>query len=74
MSMTFVNKSHQNDANEYSTCHDHQVEAFLMNPSFTSKGGFRISINGVRIYQVITITTSSLPKIVKIVSTHRGIN
>jgi len=28
-----------------------QVEAFLMNPSFTSKGGFRISINGVRIYQ-----------------------
>lgn len=30
----------------------HQVEAFLMHPSFTSKGGFRISINGVRIYQV----------------------
>ena len=37
----------------FTTDHNHhQVEAFLMNPSFTSKGGFRISINGVRIYQV----------------------
>ena len=31
---------------------DPQVEAFLMNPTFTSKGGFRIIINGVTIYQV----------------------
>ena len=30
-----------------------QVEAFLMNPTFSSKGGFRIIINGVTIYQVI---------------------
>ena len=29
-----------------------QVEAFLMNPTFSSKGGFRIIINGVTIYQV----------------------
>ena len=29
-----------------------QVEAFLMNPTFTSKGGFRIIINGVTIYKV----------------------
>lgn len=29
----------------------HQVEAFLMNPTFSSKGGFRIIINGVTIYQ-----------------------
>jgi len=28
-----------------------QVEAFLMNPTFSSKGGFRIIINGVTIYQ-----------------------
>ena len=30
----------------------HQVENFLMNPTFTSKGGFRISLNGITIYQV----------------------
>jgi len=28
-----------------------QVEAFLMNPTFSSKGGFRIIINGITIYQ-----------------------
>jgi len=29
----------------------HQVETFLMSPTFSSKGGFRIKINGVTIYQ-----------------------
>ena len=35
--------------------HDHvlQVETFLMSPTFSSKGGFRIKINGVTIYQVM---------------------
>merc|ERR1711974_179202 len=28
-----------------------QVEAFLTNPTFTSKGGFKIMLNGIRIYQ-----------------------
>ena len=32
--------------------HYHQVETFLMNPTFTSKGGFKIVINGVAIYKV----------------------
>ena len=31
---------------------ENQVEAFLMNPTFSSKGGFRIIINGVTIYKV----------------------
>ena len=30
-----------------------QVEAFLMNPTFSSKGGYRIIINGITIFQVI---------------------
>ena len=29
-----------------------QTEAFLMNPTFSSKGGFKIIINGITIYKV----------------------
>ena len=29
-----------------------QVESFLMNPTFTSKGGFKIMINGITFFQV----------------------
>merc|ERR1711974_168335 len=29
----------------------HQTETFLINPTFTSKGGFKIMINGITIYQ-----------------------
>ena len=39
--------------------HYPQVENFLMNPTFTSKGGFRIMLNGIRIYQVVKIPTMS---------------
>ena len=39
--------------------HYPQVENFLMNPTFTSKGGFRIMLNGVTIYQVVKIPTMS---------------
>ena len=35
--------------------HYHQVETFLMNPTFTSKGGFKIVINGVAIYKVANV-------------------
>ena len=34
--------------------HD-QVETFLMNPTLTSKGGFRIIINGITFYKVSPI-------------------
>ena len=38
---------------------DDQVEAFLMNPTFSSKGGFRIIINGITIYQAWIIINAS---------------
>ena len=40
--------------------HYQQVENFLMNPTFTSKGGFRIMLNGIRIYKVIPISSFCL--------------
>ena len=46
---------------------DHQVEAFLMNPTFSSKGGFRIIINGITIYQVKIHITAS-PRTVNILT------
>ena len=32
--------------------HGRQVETFLMHPTFSSKGGFRIIINGIKILKV----------------------
>ena len=40
-----------------------QVETFLMHPTFSSKGGFRIAINGITIYQVDKKKSQTLPKI-----------
>ena len=38
-----------------------QVETFLMHPTFSSKGGFRIAINGITIYQVEKKKNQILP-------------